>query len=64
MINFKQRVQIATRYQEWLAFKNIDLEERETGYRLKDTKETFLVYLSEKCLLDEEAIDKKYPKYI
>lgn len=62
MINFKQRVQIKVQYYCWLKAKNDTL--KGIGYVIEDTVETFLVFLSERGLLNNEAIDENYPKHI
>lgn len=60
MIHFSERVKINNEFYKWLEKKNEELKEE--GYVVKDTNITFLIFLYEKGLLNEDAIHKEYER--
>lgn len=60
MIHFSERVKINKEFYEWLEKKNEELKEE--GYVIADSNITFLIFLYEKGLLNENTIHKEYSK--
>lgn len=58
MIHFGERVKINNDFYKWLEKKNEEIKKE--GYFIADSNITFLIFLNEKGLLNENAIHETY----